>query len=235
MTEKTPTNVIQAIAVVMAELPGIAKKKHPSESGKGLTYAYRGIEEITSEVQELFAKHCVVPVPRVISRSVEKIVVNGNDWSDTFLEVEWRIYGPGGLTDYVEAITAGQGRDNSDKGTNKAMTQAFKYLLLDLLCISDPADDTDGQTVETTPKAPTTTREAPKSSTPTAPTEPSDEWDAKQRNKVIAHLSRLTPPVRGDVPVAMHCSTILGLEEVMPLAKLNAEQGQRLAQMLGVS
>lgn len=141
----TDTTLVQALANVMAELPAISKKKHPSENGKGLTYAYRGIEEITSEVQNLFATHGVVIVPQVRSREVVDIVVNGNPWTDTFLEVGWLICGHG---EQIPACTFGVGRDNSDKGTNKAMTQAFKYLLLDLLCISDPSDDNDGTNTE---------------------------------------------------------------------------------------
>ena len=35
------------------------------------------------------------------------------------------------------------GRDNSDKGVNKAMTQAYKYMLLQVLCIGDRKDDAD--------------------------------------------------------------------------------------------
>lgn len=141
------TNVVEALASVMRDLPGIGKSKHPSADGKGITYAYRGIEEITSEVQGLFAKYGVVCVPRVRSRSVVDITVNDKPWTDTYLEVNWDIYGPGGLEDCLSATTYGHGRDNSDKGTNKAQTQAFKYLLLDLLCISDPADDNDGTNV----------------------------------------------------------------------------------------
>ena len=57
---RPPTTVTEAIARVMVELPAIGKKKHPSEDGRGLTYAYRGIEEITSEAQGLFAKYGVV-------------------------------------------------------------------------------------------------------------------------------------------------------------------------------
>ncbi len=154
MTDETPspTNVVAALSLVMRDLPGIAKAKHRTEDGKGLTYAYRGIEEITAEVQGLFAKYGVVTVPRVRARTVKDIVVNDRDWTDTYLEVEWDIYGPGGTLDFISATTYGHGRDNSDKGTNKAMTQAYKYLLLDLLAISDPADDNDGTNVEGTRK-----------------------------------------------------------------------------------
>jgi hypothetical protein len=41
------------------------------------------------------------------------------------------------------ARTEGLGEDNADKGINKAMTGAYKNLLLRILCIGDPQDDTD--------------------------------------------------------------------------------------------
>lgn len=137
-----PTNVVEALACVMNDLPGIGKGGQAAASQGG--YKYRGIEQITAEVQGLFAKYGVVCVPRVRARTVEQITVNEKPWTDTYLEVNWDIYGPGGTEDCLPATTFGHGRDNSDKGTNKAQTQAFKYLLLQLLCISDPADDNDG-------------------------------------------------------------------------------------------
>ena len=141
------TNVVGAIARVMRELPAIGKNSQASPQQGG--YAYRGIEAITSEAQGLFGKYGVVFVPRVISHSTNDLTVNGKPWTDTILEVEYTIYGPGGLEDH---ITVGPliaiGRDNSDKGANKALTQSFKYALLQVLCISDRKDDGDGSTHE---------------------------------------------------------------------------------------
>jgi hypothetical protein len=142
--------VAAALAAVMGELGGIEKltpeerrRRGLSSGEKGVTYAYRGIDQIAAAAQPLLAKHGVVLVPEVVDCKVEKITVNGNPWTDTMLTVRWTIAGPG---DPLMACTAGLGRDNSDKGVNKAMTGAFKNLLLRLLCIGDPDDDTDGHT-----------------------------------------------------------------------------------------
>jgi hypothetical protein len=136
-------SVHQALAAVMAELPAIGKDDHASPQQGG--YAYRGIEAITGHAQPLFAKHGVVTVPRVQSVDVRELTVNGKPWTDTTLVVEYTIVGPDGST--LTATCVGIGRDNADKGANKAMTQAFKYLLLQVLCISDAKDDADGTTV----------------------------------------------------------------------------------------
>lgn len=134
-----PSNVIEALAAVMRDLPGIGKD---AESPQG--YRYRGIEAITAHAQQLLGRYGVVYVPRVVSRSIVDIEVNSKPWTDTILSVEYDIYGPGGVDDRIMAgPVIGIGRDNSDKGANKAMTQAYKYALIQTLCIGDHKDEPD--------------------------------------------------------------------------------------------
>lgn len=134
----------RALSAVMSELPAIGKDQSASQAQGG--YAYRGIEQITRHVQGLFAKHGVVVIPAVQSIDVTNLLVNQKPWTDTTLVVNYTLVGPDGSQ--LQATTVGVGRDSADKGANKAMTQAFKYLLLQLLCISDAKDDADGQTHE---------------------------------------------------------------------------------------
>ena len=147
------TTVVEAIASIMGALGGIAKmtpeerrKKGLGGGDTGISYAYRGIDQIAAAVQPLLAEHGVILVPFVTDSTVKEITVNSKPWTDTFVTVKWSIYGPN--NSMVEACTEGWGRDNADKGYNKAMTGAFKNLLLRLLCIGDPDDDTDGHTHE---------------------------------------------------------------------------------------
>lgn len=134
-------SVVQALASVMAELPNIGKGDRSPEG-----YQYRGIEAVTKHVQPLLAKHGVVISPKATITDVRPSPAMKDGWQDVFMSVEWTITGPDGST--IEAQTTGIGRDRSDKGANKAQTQAFKYLLLHLLCIADGKDDSDGVTYE---------------------------------------------------------------------------------------
>lgn len=146
-TEAKPANVVDAIARVMADLPGIGKggKADPAQGG----YAYRGIEQITAEAQTLFARHGVVFVPSVEDHQTRDLTLNNKPWTDTILRVSYTVYGPGGVEDQFKVgPLVGIGRDNSDKGANKAMTQVFKQALVQVLCIGDGKDDTDGTTHE---------------------------------------------------------------------------------------
>lgn len=170
--ESKPKNVIEAIARVMSEMGGVPKMTgddHKKRIGQradgeyGVKYAYRSIDQIASLAQPLFGMYGVVIVPTVLDAREVELVINDKPWSDTFVTVKWDVYGPAGLADKLESITKGIGRDNSDKGMNKAMTTAYKNLLLRLLCIGDPKDDTDHERHEATepskrevPKAPTT-------------------------------------------------------------------------------
>lgn len=140
-------NVVVALSQVIAELPGIGKDENASQQQGG--YAYRGIEAITREAAPLFAKHGIVFVPRLVRWERDQITVSNKPWTDDRCEVVYTVYGPGGPDDKIEVgpIPA-VGRDNSDKGTNKALTQAFKYALLQVLCIADGKDDADGSTHE---------------------------------------------------------------------------------------
>src|SRR5215831_9124709 len=139
--EPRASNVIEALRRVMEELPNIGKSGKASEQQGG--YGYRKIDDITQAVQPLFAKHGIVFVPHVQTMEVRELTVNNRPWTDTTLRVRYEIFGPGGPDDLIDVEVVGIGRDNSDKGANKAMTQAFKYALTQTFCIADPADDGD--------------------------------------------------------------------------------------------
>jgi ERF superfamily len=140
-------NVIEALCRVMRDLPGIGKDMKSGGDGPGPKYNYRGIEQVTPHTQELFSRHGIVFIPHVRSYEVRDLTINNKPWTDVYELVEYTVYGPGGVDD---RITVGPilaiGRDNSDKGGNKALTQAFKYALLQALSISDPKDDPDQST-----------------------------------------------------------------------------------------
>ena len=143
MTEETThANVTEALSAVMGEMPAIERKRN---TDSGVKYAFRGIEEIAPHVKELFAKYGVIVVPSVQGDPVIRdLLVNGNPWTDTILKVAYTFrHGPSDTQ--VTAVTVGIGRDNQDKGANKAMTQSLKYALMQILMISDDADDSDSQ------------------------------------------------------------------------------------------
>lgn len=162
MTElpaRQPSNVVEALAAVMAEIGGVRKMTTaerqrlgllaPSGGGGefGVKYAYRGIDQLASAAQPLFGKYGIVTVPVVLGYEVRQVEVGGKPWDHMMVEVRYDIYGPNGSS--LTAVVWGEGRDNSDKAMNKAMSVAYKNLLLRLLCIGDPNDDPDHERHET--------------------------------------------------------------------------------------
>lgn len=140
-TPERPANVVAAIAAVMRELPAIGKGER-SEQG----YNYRGIEQVTAHIQALCGKYGIVPVAHVLDVEVRDLTINNRPWTEHHVSVEYDIYGPGGVDDRLPTRAGpfhGLGRDNSDKGINKAMTQAYKYLLIQTFIIGDRKDDGD--------------------------------------------------------------------------------------------
>lgn len=160
--EQAPAdNVVAALARIMGDLGGIGKLTPEQrrarglgggDGGGGVSYAYRGIDQIAAAVQPLLAKHGVVIVPTSTASKVVDITVGGKPWTDTSIRIEWVIAGPNDTQ--ISACSEGQGRDNSDKGINKAFTSAYKNLLLRVLAIGDPDEDADNRRVEADVPAP---------------------------------------------------------------------------------
>lgn len=146
--EPMPGNVIAAIARAAAEMGGVAKTQPASrDDGSGsIKFAYRSIGAITAAAQPLLGKYGVVvhPLDAIVDR-IEPITIGQKPWTDIWVTVHFAIYGPGGVDDVIHSTMQGMGRDNSDKGYNKACTMAYKNLLLRILCIGDPKDDADAE------------------------------------------------------------------------------------------
>ena len=130
-------SVQAAISAVMRDLPAIGK----TEEAKGVPYKFRGIEAMTVALQPLMARHGLVIVPQAQTIVIDPSPGQKEAWQDVMVKFDWLIMGPDGS--HVTASTYGIGRDHTDKGSNKGQTQAYKYLIMHLFCVSDPKDDGD--------------------------------------------------------------------------------------------
>ena len=155
--DTTDLPIHQALAEIIGELGGIGKTGYNVEQ----RYHFRGIDAILGELHPLLARYGVVIVPDVIERIYEeRTSKSGTQGHCTHLHVRYTVYGPAG--DSITLSTWGEGLDYSDKATNKAMTAAYKYALLQLFAIADPAEDGDasspegGDSKESTPTPPPT-------------------------------------------------------------------------------
>ena len=154
--------IYQLIPKVMAEI-GAVSKDRKNEQQK---YSFRGIEDFYKAAHPALIAHGVFCVPEVTEHAVETFTKTNDfgkstTWRHVTIKVRHRFYGPAG--DYVDVVTMGEGLDNSDKATNKAMSGAMKYALIELFSVpTEDVDDADRTTPEAGTKRKTvaTTTEA---------------------------------------------------------------------------
>jgi hypothetical protein len=109
-------------------------------------YKYFSDEQLSGIFRKRFADAGVIVVPYVENIDVASFQTDKGKHSFlTTLTVMWRILD----TDSDEQLTArtiGQGDDPGDKGANKAMTGAFKYLLIKMFQVGGESSDAEADT-----------------------------------------------------------------------------------------
>lgn len=135
-----------AIAACMAEVGGVAKGRKNPQQG----YMFRGIADISLACQPVMARHGVHVVPhRVVAEERhERETKTGGLMTHIRQRIEFRFYATDGS--FVTAETTGEAMDTGDKTSNKVMSAALKYALIQTFCIpeEDPEIDTETQSPE---------------------------------------------------------------------------------------
>ena len=140
--------VYKAIVAVQSDLAkgGIAKDKTCTQ---GASYKFRGIDDIYNALSPFLSAHGLCILPRMISRQcVERTSAKGNALFYTTVEAEFDFVSAEDGSMHT-ARTFGEAMDSGDKGTNKAMSAAYKYAAFQAFCIPTEGDnDTENQTHE---------------------------------------------------------------------------------------
>ena len=123
-------NIFQRISAVMQDVQYLAKDDQ-IEFGKT---KYRAIseEKVTTTIRKSLITHGIVIVPAKQEHSKDGVL--------TTVDVTYRIQNVEDESDYIEAVSSGTGVDTQDKGVGKAMTYAYKYLLLRTFAIPTGED-----------------------------------------------------------------------------------------------
>jgi hypothetical protein len=127
-------DIYQALALVMRDTLPVGK----DQVNQHQRYNFRGIDDLMSAVAGPMRTHGVFIIPSVADLRSER---RGEKMTAVFLTMSYRIYGPSG--DFIEASVPGEASDTADKATNKAMSAALKYLLLQVLMIPIDARSID--------------------------------------------------------------------------------------------
>jgi len=143
--------VYQAINAVQQALvaEGIGKDRRNQQQG----YNFRGIDDIYNAVSPILAKSGLCILPRVLSREcVERQTQKGGTLFYVTVEVEFDFVAAEDGTKHT-VKTYGEAMDSADKATNKAMSAAYKYAIMQAFAIPTEGDnDADATTHEVAPR-----------------------------------------------------------------------------------
>lgn len=132
-------SLVSKLAEVMGEVGRVAKNGRNNFHG----YDYATEADISDSVRGGLAARGIMIVPSVEKTEWEKIPVKGGEQKLCTLTVCFTVM-DGESGESFKLTVIGQGADNSDKATYKAMTGAEKYMLLKLFMIptgDDPERD----------------------------------------------------------------------------------------------
>ena len=156
--------IYAAISRVMGDIGAVSKDQKNPQQG----YKFRGIDQMYNAVQPAMVKHGVFCAPEVTaSTREERPAKSGGVLTYTTLTVRHRFYAADGS--FVDVVTIGEAMDSGDKSTNKAMSAAMKYALIELFAIpTEEEKDTEADSPEPAARAPArpASKQAPKAPPP---------------------------------------------------------------------
>lgn len=137
-------NIYQKISKIMQQVKYLQKDDDVS-TGKASSYKAITEEKVTTEVRKAMIENGVVIIPIEITHSRTDEVLKdqyGNEKVSrlTTADCKYRIQNIEDKDDYIIASSSGTGVDTQDKGIGKALTYAYKYLLLRAFAIPTGED-----------------------------------------------------------------------------------------------
>lgn len=140
MEKTTATSLIYGkLAEIMRNLNAIKKEK----SGPG--YKFRGIDDIYNALHAHFATAGVIITSEVLdNQREERTAKSGSLMLYVVLTVKFSYWAEDGSV--ISCVVVGEAMDMSDKATQKAMSNALKYALMQTFLI--PTDDPKNSTAE---------------------------------------------------------------------------------------
>lgn len=164
-----PGAIFKAIQSIKLDIKFIGKERQ----NKIQNYSFRGIDDLYNALHEPMSKHGVFSVPTVLSEHREERPTKaGGVMIYTTLKVQYRFYATDGS--HFDSVVIGEASDSGDKSSNKAMSAAHKYALIQVFDIPTNEDnDTENNSPEFKPKtsgqknvAKPTSKPAPKATQP---------------------------------------------------------------------
>lgn len=138
--------IYQKLTAINKQVKAVTKSRTNQQQG----FKFRGIDDVMNELHELFAANEVIILQTLINHNVEtRTTKSGSVQTLTRATFRYTFVTTDGSSVSIEVM--GEAQDMGDKGTNKAMSIALKYALLQLFLIpTEDAKDPDAVTPEET-------------------------------------------------------------------------------------
>jgi hypothetical protein len=142
--------IFTAMSAIMQDVEHIAKER----SGQGIPYKFRGIDDMYNMLHKHFCKHNVSITSEVLSmQREERMTAKGGTMIYTILTVKFTFFATDGS--FMSSVMIGEGSDTGDKASNKAMSTALKYALMQTFLIpTEEEKDTEYHSPEFVAKQP---------------------------------------------------------------------------------
>lgn len=129
MTTEAVPKVYAAIAAVASELceKGVGKTRHNPQQD----YRFRGIDDFYNALAPALARHHLCILPRCLSREkFERTTQKGGILTYTVIAAEFDFVSAEDGSKHTVGPFYGEAMDSADKSTNKAMSAAYKYCVM---------------------------------------------------------------------------------------------------------
>lgn len=128
-------------------LSEVRKHLGPMQKQRVQSFKAFAVDDIYSTLRPLFTEYGIVVTPSVMTVDyTDTMDGNGKRVIDCRLVASFTFTAADGTS--VRAIGAAEGRDYQDKATNKALQQAFKYVLIQMFQISTGEVDPEAEAIE---------------------------------------------------------------------------------------
>lgn len=149
-TTTSTMGIYKALAEITKKIGAVSKDKRCTQ---GASFSYRGIDDVYNVLNPLLGEHGVFVLPWATERSSEQRQTrNGGNMEVVTVRMAYRFCHADGSS--VECVTIGEAMDSGDKATNKAMSIAHKYAILQTFCIpTEDMEDPDAVAEQLAPRS----------------------------------------------------------------------------------
>lgn len=196
----TTPMIYKQLSLVMSEIGSVGKNQKNTAQG----FKFRGIDDMVNNLYPALVKHKVFIAPECVAEEHELKDVersNGKKGIDKHVHIKmcYTFYAEDGSSVKVGPIPS-EALDSGDKATNKALSAALKYALIQTFSIpTQDMEDGDSVTpvIETPVVAPIATSSAPQTGSPLTSV-PNTALSATTEAKKVTSFKKQKPTEKTD-------------------------------------